>query len=279
LERKYFAFFLVSLIGLSSIAITCTQFCLAETKIVNHTYYFHNYSVILRDDNGSFIAYNEADTANPTGAGSQVNMQSQITGTRDGWNYYSAVALWALPLQSDTHVKGTVTVSAYIGSNYKLAGLFSGGGYGFGIVDVDENNGLIQQFVTEGPITIGSNPFTATATKYSLSVNVDYTFKKGHSIGFAVGFGATVKGFEATIYFDSTNWNSGAILPVEETSVDPTPTPTPTSPPALSPSSSASVAPEYPAIISIVGAVFFVVLLGAFLLRARYRHFFKSGPK
>jgi hypothetical protein len=84
-----------------------------------------------------------------------------------------------------------------------------------GLVDIDQNNNEVQQFITQGPTSIGSNPFSSSPTQYSLNTNVDYVFKKDHSIGFAVGLGATSQGFTATVYFDSTDKNSGATLPVE----------------------------------------------------------------
>jgi hypothetical protein len=208
-------FFLLTVLSLSSLIMTQAASCQAQNKNVTYTLYFHNYSTLIQDSNGSFVAYNGADGATPTGTGSQVTLQSQITGTRDGWSYYSAVAIWAAPLQSDLHVKGTVTVTAYLSSKFSLSGLFSGGSYGFGLVDIDENNAEVNEFISEGPVAIGSNPFTQEPTRYSLSVNVDHVFKKGHAVGFAVGFGATVQGFDATIYFDSPNRNSGVTLPVE----------------------------------------------------------------
>ncbi len=112
---------------------------------------------------------------------------------------------------------GSVNIRAFISSNFKISGLFSGGGYGMGLVDIDQNNNEVQQFITQAPYTQGGNPFTASPTQYSVSTNVDYTFKAGHSIGFAVGLGATTQGFTATVYFDSNSYNSGATLPVEET--------------------------------------------------------------
>jgi hypothetical protein len=236
----------------SLLIITETPSCQAQTKTVNYTWYFHNNQVILRDNNGSFIAYDGVDGTMPSGSGSQVTLQSKITGNRDGWDYYSAVAIWAKPLDTDLHVKGTVSITAYISSTFKLTSLFSGGSYGFGVVDIDENNNEVIDFVTEGPIAIARNPFTKDPTQYSLTVPVDYVFKKGHSIGFAVGFGATVEDFEATIYFDSANTNSGVTLPVVET------TPSDT------------VAPEFPStMIPIVAAVCLSTFAVAAFLRLR----------
>lgn len=210
------------ILALSSIAAIPAPVCHAQTQVVNHALTFHDYSVVLRDANNSLVVYDGADGATPSGAGSQVTLASQISGTRDGWSYWSAVAMWVIPLQSDVHVKGTVNLRAYISSNFNLSGLFSGGSYGFGVVDVDENNNKAAEFVTEGPIAIGKNPFTKDPAQYSLNVNVDYVFKKGHAIGLAIGFGATARGFDATVYFDSPSHNSGATLPVQETTASQT---------------------------------------------------------
>jgi len=186
------------------------------SNIVNIPLTFHGYSLLLRDPNGSFCVYDGADGAAPTSATpTQANLVSQISGQQSGFSYWSASILWTIKLQSDLHVVGTVNIKAYISSTFKLSGLFSGGGYGMGLVDIDQNNNEVQQFITQGPTSIGSNPFTSSPTQYSLNTNVDYVFKKDHSIGFAVGFGATVQGFSATVFFDSTDKNSGATLPVE----------------------------------------------------------------
>ncbi len=187
------------------------------TNIVNIPLTFHNYSLLLSDPNGSFCVFDGADGAAATSTNAkQVNLVSQISGTQSGFSYWSASVLWTTKLNSDLHVLGTVNVRAYISSTFALSGFFSGGGYGFGLVDIDENNNEVQEFITQGPISIGSNPFSASPSEYSLNTNVDYVFKKGHSIGFAVGFGATTQGFTATVYFDSTDKNSGATLPVED---------------------------------------------------------------
>lgn len=130
-----------------------------------------------------------------------------------GYNYYSAVAMWTVPLPMDLHVKGSVSIRAYISSSYQLGGLFSGGGYSFGVVDVDENNREVKEFLSSATYNLG-NPFTSTPTQYSQSVSIDYTFSKGHTLAFVVGLGATVQGFTASVYFGSADRASGATLPV-----------------------------------------------------------------
>lgn len=190
----------------------------SDSNIVTVPLTFHNYSLLLSDPNGSFCVFDGADGAAATSAISkQINLVSEISGTQSGFAYWSASVLWTIKLESDLHVAGTVNIRAYISSSFGLSGLFSGGGYGFGLVDIDQNNNEVQEFITQGPISIGSNPFSASPAQYSLNTNVDYVFKKGHSIGFAVGLGATTRGFTATVYFDSVDKNSGATLPIENT--------------------------------------------------------------
>ncbi len=190
--------------------------------VTNFSLTFHGYSIVLKDQNGSFLVYDGADGAAPTSQNpTQANLISQISGQQIVYgmsvDYWSAVIIWAIKLPMDLHVYGTVNVKAYISSNFAISGLFSGSGYGMGIVDIDENNNEVQEFVTQAPYSIGRNAFTSTPIPYNVSTYVDYTFKAGHSIGLAVGLGATVQGFSATVYFDSLAFRSGATLPVVET--------------------------------------------------------------
>jgi hypothetical protein len=83
-----------------------------------------------------------------------------------------------------------------------------------GLADIDENENVVQQFMPEAPYVIGDNIFTSTPQLYSLDVNIDYVFRAGHTIGFAVGCGATEQGFTASVFFDSSDKPSGATLPV-----------------------------------------------------------------
>lgn len=174
---------------------------------------FHNYNELLRESNGSVIIYNGADGAAATASTTKADLTSQITGTSMGYSYYSAVTMWTVPLPMDLHVKGTVSIRAYISSSYQLGGLFSGGGYSMGVVDVDENNREVKEFLSSPTYNLG-NPFTSTPTQYSQSVSVDYTFSKGHTLAFVVGLGATAQGFTASVYFGSADRASGATLPI-----------------------------------------------------------------
>jgi hypothetical protein len=190
-------------------------------NIVNLQLTFHNYSVQLKDSNGSLCVYDGADGSTTPVNPSQTNVVSEISGTQVVYgmsvSYWSADVIWAIKLPTDLHVDGAVTIKAYISSTSQINGFFSGSGYGMGLVDIDQNNNVMQQFITQAPYTQGGNTFTATPTLYSVSTIVDYTFKAGHYLGFAVGIGATNQGFAGTIYFDSGSYSSGATLPVEDT--------------------------------------------------------------
>ena len=189
-------------------------------NIINIPLTFHNYTLIFNDPNGSFCVYDGADGATTSVNPTQTNLISEIPGQQIvygmSFSYWSADIIWAVKLPIDLHVKGQVNIRAFISSNFKISGFFSGGGYGMGLVDIDQNNNEVTQFVTQAPYTQGGNPFTTSPTQYSVNTNVDYIFKAGHSIGFAVGLGATTQGFTATVYFDSQSYSSGATLPVEE---------------------------------------------------------------
>jgi hypothetical protein len=148
---------------------------------------------------------------------SQVDLVSQISGQKMGYDYWSAVVMWVVQLPMDLHVSGSAVVYAYLSSTDQLSGFLSGGGYAMGLVDIDENNNVVKEFITEAPYSIGNNPFTSTPARYSQSVTLDHVFSKGHWIGFVVGLGATTQGFSATVYFGSEDKNSGATLPVVET--------------------------------------------------------------
>ena len=194
----------------------------ADPNIVNLSLTFHSYSLLLRDPNGSFCVYDGADgSTNPVNP-AQTSLVSETSGTATVFgftvDYWSAAIIWAIKLPMDLHVDGTVNLKVYISSTFQISGFMSGSGYGMGLVDIDENNNEVQEFLTQAPYTQGGNAFTSTPTQYSVSTNVDHTFKAGHSIGFAVGIGATTQGFTATVYFDSQAYNSGATLPVEDTS-------------------------------------------------------------
>lgn len=212
------------------IILTCVLFlnqpytkAQSNPNVINVPLTFHPNSLVINDANGSLQVYEGVDGLAATGSNpTQVTLSSQISGQQIVFgmpiDYWSASIIWGMRVPKDMHVYGTVNIRAYISSNFAISGFTSGSGYGMGLVDIDENNNPVQQFITQGPIAIGGNAFTSTPQQYSLSTNIDYVFKAGHAIGFSVGFGATTKGYTATIYFNSADKPSGATLPIVDTS-------------------------------------------------------------
>jgi hypothetical protein len=188
----------------------------SSNGIVNIPLTFHYYSLTQKATNNSVFIYDGVDGFGPKlSSGFQTILNSQIKGTYGSWTYWAASILWTLKLQEDMHVLGSVEMKVYVSSTFGFSFL-SGGGYGMGLADVDENGNNVKEFTTQGPQSIGSNPFTQTPQAYILNTQVDYVFKKGHTIVFYMGAGASIQGFTFNVYFDYPDRNSGVKLPVEE---------------------------------------------------------------
>ncbi len=217
----------------------------AESGTTVQNLIFHNYSLIQKADDGSSYIYNGADTNGPQLAtASQTTVNSQIKGQVNylgiDFTYWSGMVIWGYQLTDDLHVQGNVQITVYMSSSDTISGLFSGGGYGMGLSDVDQNGNEIKRFTAEGPQSLGKNPLTGTPQAYTLNVQVDYIFPKDHAIAFFAGAGATKQGYKFTVYFDSPDKNSGATLPV----VNPTPTPPPTPTPSPTPTTTPTITPS-----------------------------------
>jgi hypothetical protein len=207
----------------------------SETRMVNVT--FHNYSVLRNSINGSYFIYDGADSIGPRLSNAhQVTLNSEIYGIIETfgfeWTYWSGALVWVYDIQEDIHVQGTAQITVYMNSSDVFSGFFSGGGYGMGLVELDENLDEVQRFMIEGPQSLGSNPLSTIPQPYTLSLPVDHIFPKEHRLGFFVGAGGTERGYNFTVHFDSLSRNSGASIPV----VTDLPTPSPTNSPTPSPS-------------------------------------------
>jgi hypothetical protein len=186
----------------------------AQTTTVNLPLTFHNYSLSSKAANNSEFIYDGADGLGPkTGSGVRTTLVSQIKQQYGIWEGWDARIRWTLMLGEDVHVLGVVSIRVFASSTATV-GFFSGGGYVMGLADINENGNEGEAYVTEGPQSIGSNPFTSYAKMYTLNVQVDHIFKKGHKIGFFMGAGSNIQGFTFDVYFDSPDWNSGTTLPV-----------------------------------------------------------------
>lgn len=242
---------LLLLLGIAAVTLNglmheqgCTARAQSDIMVENLTFHYH--SLIQKADNGSFYIYDGADTNGPQQQTAfQTNVNSQIQGqvTFMGilWTYWNGIVGWGYQLAEDVHVQGSVQITVYISSSDTISGLLSGAGYAFGLSDVDSQGNEIKQFSVEGPQSLGSNPFTSSPKAYTLSLQVDYIFPKGHAIVFFVGAGATKQGYKFTVYFDSPDKNSAVALPV--VTQTPTPSPSPSPSPTSSPSPSLNPTP------------------------------------
>jgi hypothetical protein len=185
-------------------------------SVLNVQIKFHYYSLIEKAEDGSSFVYDGADGYGPKLAnGFVTTLNCQTYGKRDGWDYWSGSLMWTLKLKEDVHVKGDVQIKAYISSKFEGFGFFDGGGYGMGLVDLDENRNDVTAFPVEGSGGLG-NPFNESPELYALNVAVNHIFKSGHYIGFFVGAGATIKGYTFNVHFDSPTTPSGVTLPIED---------------------------------------------------------------
>jgi hypothetical protein len=248
---KLLIFLMIAVIYLSGILLAERYTVQAESGTTVENLTFHNYSLIQKADNGSFFAYDGADTNGPrlttafqTTINSQIEGQVTVLGIQ--WTYWSGMIIWGYSLENNVHVQGNVQITVYMSSSDTISGLLSGGGYGMGLSDIDQNGNEIQRFTAEGPQSMGANPFTSTPQAYTLSVQVDYLFAKGHTIAFFTGAGTTKQGYKFTVYFDSPDRNSGATLPIvnQTPTPSPSPSPTPSSNPSPTPSSSPTESPS-----------------------------------
>lgn len=187
-----------------------------SNAVIDFPLIFHYYSLIERADDNSSYVYEGVDGYGPKLSSSFVtSLNCQIYGKMQGWDHWSASVMWVLKLQKDVHIKGNVEMKVFISSTFSGFGFFDGGGYGMGLLDLDENRNEVAAFPTEGAGGLG-NPFSKTPQPYVLNLEVDYIFEKDHYIGFFVGAGATIKGYTFDVHFDSPDAPSGVNLPIED---------------------------------------------------------------
>jgi len=216
----FLIFLLVIIVLLPSIDLIAQNFCVkGSSNVISHVpLTFHNYSLIEKAQNDSSFVYDGVDGYGPQlDDGFTTTLNCQTHGKREmmgmSFDYWSASVMWKLELPRDLHVNGTVEIKVFISSTFRELGFFDGGGYGMGLVVFDENGNEVIAFTAEGSGGLG-NPFNSIPEAYILNMNIDYIFKKSHSIGFFIGAGSTKRGFTFKVHFDSPNTQSGVTLPI-----------------------------------------------------------------
>lgn len=123
---------------------------------------------------------------------------------------YVSLVSWITPLLAENYVaSGVVSVSVWLSSDDENT---QASGFMFMLTDQDENDNYVgdpfyNYFYQTGK-AISSEP-----TEYSLNIDVNHVFVKGHKIAFEVILGSTTPGWTGNVYFDSPQRNSRALLP------------------------------------------------------------------
>jgi hypothetical protein len=191
-----------------------------EEPISNVTYYYRNFTLLKWFGNQSLYIYDGAYIDPPTSTSpSQQVTKCMIKQIFDSYTIWIGSLGWVTkPLESSLHVKGDVTLNAWMSSTQDVGWyywLIEGHhtGYMMTIAEIDENGkptDWYQYAYFEGEW----KQISSTPTLYSLTIkDVDHVFPEGHSIIFTAGILSTMQGWTATIYFDSTNMPSRAIVP------------------------------------------------------------------
>jgi len=208
---------------------------------------FHMYSKVYVSSNSSILVYNGADTGPPTystpATGQvfcRVRQGAQIWfADVDAW--LGGVSWITQPLAEDMQIQGDVHMTVWMASPDQQP---FASGYAFGLSEVDPMGNLIGEPMYQYYYSTG-NVLSSSAQPVTLSFTVDRTFTKGNIIGFLVIVGSTTEGWQFQVFFDSTDMNSFASLPVL-----------------------AAPIPEYPQ-IGIVGTMAIAVFCTYFIVRRR----------
>lgn len=210
--------------GIYNVSLTVTDnngFSASDTTKItvakNIQLFFHNYAVISRSENSSSIFIEGANELQPilnNTSYEKINCL-QYGGRQEGQTIWGGDLMFQTsPLLTDLYVAGSVKIVFFVNSTDSFTKK-QGGGYIFGVVDINETDGTVAAFQSDIQGGGQGNPFTPKPSKITLFVNsVDHVFKAGHRIGFFIGVGGNKKGWRIGVFFDSAGSNSGAILPI-----------------------------------------------------------------
>ena len=178
-------------------------------------FYFHNRSEIYRNENESIYVYDGADR-NPPLAGEafstifRCKVVQQLPTAFFGTTVYVSLVSWLTPPLTENYAaSGVVSVSVWLSSNDEST---QASGFMFMLTDQDENDNYVgdpfYNYFYETGKALSSEP-----TEYSLKIDVNHVFVKGHKIAFEVILGSTTPGWTGNVYFDSPERDSRALLP------------------------------------------------------------------
>ena len=178
-------------------------------------FFYHNRLEIYRNKNESVFIYDNADLELPLAAEATVtvlkcSIMRQIQYMFTTVTAYVGMVQWiSPPLSEDYLAAGSTTMHVWLSSsdvNPEISG------YGIAVVDLDENGNVVGDIYYNYKYVDGKI-LSTEPTVYSLSLNMNHLFPKGHELAFQVLVGSTIQGWMANVYFDSPDRDSRAVLP------------------------------------------------------------------
>ncbi len=179
------------------------------------TFFYHNRSLVFRNENDSVFIYENADleppsSTEPTTTALRCYVMRQIQYISTTIIGYLGLLQWATPpLSQDYAAVGIATMHVWLSSDDANPQI---SGYGMAIYDQDENGNILSD-VFYNYNYVDGKALSAQPTAYSLTVNVNHVFLKNHRVLFQVLVGSTTQGWRANVYFDSSDRDSGAVVP------------------------------------------------------------------
>ena len=175
-------------------------------------FYFHDNSILYRNENSSVTVIAEANLEPPNASVSkatEVAANIRNATTPFGTIWVGSVSWLSQPLTKYEVLQGIVTITAWLSSDNSTPP-FSGIGAGIGIVD--DQNKLVGQ--SQYAYSYGQGSVLTTQVKsYEFNVTVNRSVQAGQRLVFAVGLGATRQGWKMEVYFDSLQYPSRVQLP------------------------------------------------------------------
>ncbi len=179
---------------------------------VGNLFYFHDTSILYRNDNSSLTVIAEANLEPPNNsvtktAAVAANIRNATTPFGTIW--VGSVGWVSQPFSEPEVLNGVITVTAWLSSN-DSSPPFSG--IGAGVTIIDSHDKLVGQPVYSYSYGQGS-VLTSQPSSYQFNLNINRSVQQDQRFVFAVGLGATAQGWKMTVYFDSLQYPSRAAMP------------------------------------------------------------------
>jgi hypothetical protein len=179
------------------------------------TFYFHGFKLMLAAENRSMFIFDRADPSFPSRMEPiVVECSVEIRQVVDGIPGWVGGVAWGAPeLLNDTRISGRVTFRCWLSSDVHLW-FWELSGVAVGVSEVDSTGRVVWGPKYVYQYSLG-NKLSSAPEEHSLTVDVDHLFKAGNHILFGVVVGSTRQGWQAKVHFDSADFASRAVMPLE----------------------------------------------------------------